>query len=225
MRTWSSSVLLAAAVLLPAAGSAQIDQFRSSAPQVTASNASWQINSEPIVLHGLVFFPTREYRLFDGQVMAQIGIYQGVPVYADTTLEPWSLVYVPVGRDRMRVWKPSRGELAPSTSTAWAPLPIEPRAIEEKPVGTAGTIPLPASGTVSPPRTPDRRPPSRMSVWLEFEGSRWYSAGAAASFEPDRFRPIGAYHGFPVYREINGPTNRIWISVVADGPVAPYERR
>ena len=33
---------------------------------------------------------TRGFRLFDGQVMVQTGLFEGVPVYADTTIEPYS---------------------------------------------------------------------------------------------------------------------------------------
>jgi hypothetical protein len=62
-------------------------------------------------------------------------------------------------------------------------------------------------------------------VWLEFDGARWYSAGEAAPFTPDRFEPAGMYRGFPVYREKGGSANRIWVSVVLDGPLAPYVRQ
>src|SRR5437667_10689794 len=84
MRIWSTVLM---AVLLPAAGRAQAFQFRSPAPEVTAATAVWQVSSQPIIVQGLVYLPTRDYRLFDGQVMTQVGIYQGVPIYADTTLE------------------------------------------------------------------------------------------------------------------------------------------
>src|ERR671931_143627 len=102
MRIWST---LLVAVLLPAAGRAQAFQFRSPAPEVSAATAMWQISGEPIIVQGLVYRPTREYRLFDGQVMTEVGIYQGVPVYTDTTLEVYSLVYVPVGGQRMRTYE------------------------------------------------------------------------------------------------------------------------
>jgi hypothetical protein len=248
MRTWIFSGVLIVMVLLRASGHAQIFQVKTPVPDVTAATAFWQMSSEPFVFQGMIYFPTREFRMFDGQVMAQIGIFQGVPIYADTTLEPWSLVYVPVGRERMRVWeRPRDGVLEGTTGSRvpWYPvrpsyagpmpssgaplatavptIPATPTIGDERPVGTAGTIVRPRTTMESIP------PPSRSSgngVWLEFDGSRWYSAGAARSFTPDRFLPLGAYHGFPVYREINGPPNRIWISVVVpDGPLAPYDRR
>jgi hypothetical protein len=45
------------------------------------------------------------------------------------------------------------------------------------------------------------------------------------SFSPDRFVPIGAHRGFPVYREKSGDPDTIYVTVVADGPIAPYRRR
>ena len=42
------------------------------------------------------------------------------------------------------------------------------------------------------------------------------------SFSPDRFEPIGEYRGFPVYRDKIGSSDDIWVSVVKDGPLAPY---
>jgi hypothetical protein len=88
MRGCVAALVLSVAVLLPKIGNAQVSTFRTSAPEVNAANASWQVNSEPITFGGLIFYPTREYRQFDGQVMAQVGVYEGVPVFADTTIEP-----------------------------------------------------------------------------------------------------------------------------------------
>src|SRR5947199_9570241 len=98
MRIWSTVLM---AVLLPAAGRAQAFQFRSPAPEVTAATAVWQVSSQPIVVQGLVYLPTRDYRLFDGQVMTQVGIYQGVPACADTTLEVYRLGSLPAGSKRV----------------------------------------------------------------------------------------------------------------------------
>ena len=258
MRTWMPSLVLTMAVLIPTMGNAQVFQFRTPPPEVTAATSSWQVNSEPVIVDGLIYYPTREFRIFDGQVMAQIGVFQGVPIYADTTREPWSLIYVPVERMRMRAWERARErELAGTTgsrppsfaarpSTAGTPVtagtatPPASRVGEERPVGTAGTIVPSAVGAMVAPRVPDRVRPTRMTlesipptprvrgsngVWLEFNGNRWYSAGAAVPFRPERFIPIGAYRGFPVYRDTTGDPDRIWVSVVQDGPLAPYEKR
>ena len=99
MRAFVLGVVLTVAVLFPNMGNAQVFQFRTPPPDVTAAGAAWQINSEPIVVGGLIYYPTRGFRMFDGQVMAQTGIFEGVPVYADTTIEPYSELYVPLGSE------------------------------------------------------------------------------------------------------------------------------
>ena len=103
--------------------------------------------------------------------------------------------------------------------------------------GTGGSsVPAPASSvgtTYAPDRDRGRRtmlqsiprPIGANGVWLEFNGARWYADGPAASFTPDRFEPVGEYRGFPVYRDRNGGKSEIWVSVVKDGPVAPYLKR
>jgi hypothetical protein len=69
------------AVLLPNVGNAQVFQFRTPPPDISAAAARWQIDGEPIVVGGLTYYATRGFRLFDGQVMAQAGMFEHVPVY------------------------------------------------------------------------------------------------------------------------------------------------
>jgi hypothetical protein len=236
MRTWS---IVLSAVLLPAAGQAQAFQFRSPVPEVTAAAAAWQVGSEPITVQGLVYLPTREYRPFDGQVMTQVGVYQGVPVYADTTLEVYSLAYVPVGAQRMRTYERVRDrELAGTTGSRTPAFPVRsPGAAEERPVGTAGTVVPSAVGpmeivaapnAVAPARTTVEsipRPAATSGIWLYFNGGRYYSAGAAVPFSTDRFTLVGQHEGFPVYRDDHGNPDAIWVAVINGGPLAPYAKR
>ncbi len=149
MRPFVLGLFLSVAVLFPKTGNAQVYQFRTAPPEVTAAAAEWQINSEPVIVGGLVYYPTRGFRFFDGQVMAQIGIFERVPVYADTTLEPFSLLYVPVSRDRMREYERRRGrELAGTTGSRVPSFPVESASVEALrglPVGSVGT-----TGTIEP---------------------------------------------------------------------------
>jgi len=266
MRACVLSLALCTAVLLPKTGSAQAFSVRTPAPDATAAAAEWQINSDPIVVSGLVYSPTRGFRMFDGAVMVQIAVFDGVPIYADATLEPYSVVYVPLGRDRMREYERRRDrELASTTGSRAPSFPVAvatERAVREPAPGTAaapaalGTTGIIATGgtsaaaavgganaaaaptsaigtTFSPDRGLNRRPlmqsipsPGPINgVWLEFNGARWYLDGPAAVFSPDRFEPVGEYRGFPVYRDKSSHKNEIWISVVKNGPVAPYARR
>jgi hypothetical protein len=223
MRRFLSGVVLLVAVLLPNSGNAQVFQFRTPPPDTSAAGAEWQMNGEPIVVGGLTYTATRGFRLFDGQVMAQAGVFENVPVYADLTIAPFSELYVPLGNGRMRVYE-RRGDREPAITSREA-------------VGTSGTaVPHVASesaSTVLPRRVRAQRtsiitavPPSpaNRGVWLEFNGARWYSSGPAVSFSPDRFQPAGEYHGFPVYRDSTGNADEVWVSVVKDGPLAPYRK-
>ncbi len=239
MRRFLLGLVLSLAVLLPKMGNAQVYQFRTPYPTVTAAGALWQIDSEPVMVGGVRYLPTREIRQFDGQVMAQVGIYEGVPVYADTTLEPYSKLYVPVGREGVRAYERRRdGELAGTTGSQAPTFPVEissAPAAPERIVGTAGTVvPAPAiESAVLPDRIRPRRtivetiprPTATRGVWLEFNGARWYSHGPTATYSPDRFEPIGEHRGFPVYRDKTSSKNEIWVSMVEDGPLAPYAKR
>jgi hypothetical protein len=258
MRAFMLGLFLTAAVLFPKSSNAQVFSFRTPPPTVTASGADWQINSDPIVVSGIVYYPTRGFRVFDGQVMAQVGLFDRVPVYADTTLEPYSLMYVPIGGARMREYERRRdGELAGTTGSRapsfpvavatdrapFAPAPgTNGAAIDTADVRTdtsvvGGSGRADAATATATAGAPDRSRPRRSpiqsitpptaanGVWLEFDGARWYADGPATAFAPDRFEPVGDYRGFAVYRDRTGRKNEIWISIVKDGPVAPYSRR
>jgi hypothetical protein len=176
-----------------------------------------------------------------------------VPVYSDVTLEPYSIIYVPITRSNMRVYERKReGDLAGTVGSRTPSFAVEiasdtarknvERATAASAIaGATGTaassIPAPAS-SVGTTFAPDRDRGRRVSlqsiprpvggpngVWLEFNGARWYADGPAVSFTPDRFEPIGEYRGFPVYREKRNAKSEIWVSVVKDGPVAPYVKR
>jgi hypothetical protein len=58
--------------------------------------------------------------------MSQVGVYRHVPVYADVTLEPHSVVYLPIGRQSMRGYERRReGELAGTTGSRMPAFPVE----------------------------------------------------------------------------------------------------
>jgi hypothetical protein len=243
MRGFWTGLVLTVAVVLPISGSAQVFRFRTPPPDVSAAGAEWQISSEPIIVGGLTYYPTRGFRLFDGQVMAQTGTYDRVPIYSDTTLEPYTEIYVPLGNGRMRIYERRRElEYAATTGTDQTVAPTDrlaqtsedtygsPRA-----VGTGGWL-IPRSSGSS--MTADRDRPHRTTiltavphagdvngVWLDYNGARWFSSGPAVLFSPERFEPVGEYRGFIVYRERTGSGDELWVASVKDGPLAPYRRR
>jgi hypothetical protein len=241
MHVFVASFMLTTAVLFPKVGNAQVFQVRAPGPVVTAASAAWQVNDEPIVVNGLPYYPTREYRLFSGDVMTQVGVYDRVPVYADVTLEPYSIAYVPVGGARMRTYERKReGAIAGTTGSRTPSFPVDvPSTVpkEDRAVGTGGSlVPAATDRAVLPPApsrprrvviesVPRARPAATNGVWIEFNGARWYHAGTAASYSADRFAPVGEYHGFPVYRDSSSSRDEIWVQVVKDGPLAPYKKR
>ena len=237
MRPFVLSLIAIVAVLVPTVGSAQAYPLRTAPPEVTAAAADWQLNSQSIIVSSTIFQPTRATRMFDGQVMVQVGVYQGVPVYADVTLEPNSVLYVPVARNQLRVYERRRDhELAATTGSQTPSLPVQNSArarAEERVVGTTGSI-VPAgvgSGNAipHPPRSvmeTIQRPRHGMNgVWLDFVGVRWYNSGVSASYSADRFSKVGEYRGFPVYVETAGNKDTIWVQVTKGGPLAPYSQR
>lgn len=149
MRPFVLGWFLTVAVLFPKTGSAQIHQFRTAPPEVTAAAAAWQIDSQPLLVGGVVYYPTRGFRFFDGQVMSQIGTFEGVPVYVDTTLEAYSVVYVPIGRNRLREYERRRDrELAGTTGSRAPSFPVQSpsvQALRDRPVGAIG-----ATGAIEP---------------------------------------------------------------------------
>jgi hypothetical protein len=237
--SWPGFVLTVA-VLLPNIGNAQVFQSGTPPPVVSAAGAEWQIDSAPVLVGGLMYYPTRAFHPFDGQVMAQSGTYENVPVYSDKTIEPYSELYVPFGNGMVRVYERRRdGDLAGTTGSHVPTFPVASPSVPEpveRAVGTAGSsVPKVATESAVLPDTPQPRRTSIITpvshskvgdrVWLEFNGARWYSNGPTSSFSAERFEPVGRYHGFPVYRDKTSGSDEIWVSVVKDGPLAPYAKR
>ena len=65
-------------------------------PTVTAENESWYLNGEPIAHAGNLYYPAGPLVYFNPNEMVRSGFYQGIPLYSRTTIEPYSMVYVPV---------------------------------------------------------------------------------------------------------------------------------
>jgi hypothetical protein len=250
MRAWTLGVVLSVAMLSPEEARAQAYAFGPPQPEVTAGQSEWLRSGEPIIVEGLIYYPTQATRLWDPSVMVQTSVYRGVPIYADVTIQPFSRVYVPVTRSLMTEYERKRqGLLAGTTGSRTPHFPVDVAsdtvlerelqdarlALLANATGTAGeSVPQPTSTVGTAPVVVRPRPTrmesipapaGRNGVWLEFGGARWYSDGDAVPFSADRFEPIGDYRGFPVYREKRGRSDTIWVSALKDGPIAPYKRR
>lgn len=128
-------LLLASAVLISAVNTSwgQIDLLPTPAPLVTAENETWYRSGEPLTFAGNMYFPAGPAIHFLPNEMVRSGFYRGVPLYSRTTIEPYSVVFVPVGGGLMQPYERRRdGELAgttgstpPSISTGLSP-PVRP---------------------------------------------------------------------------------------------------
>jgi hypothetical protein len=198
--------------------------------------------------------------------MSSSGSYEGVPLYADSTIEPYSIVYVPIGRGLLRPYERRReGQLVGTVGARMPSFPIqrdselslalwrtaapvllesaEPLASSQAaaaPGPTAGcctcccccqpgatAAAAPAAPAATTPNVVESVPPPSgpNGIWLEYDGGRWYSDGTAVQYDASRFMPIGSYRGVPVYRDRSGAQDRIYVTVVPDGPLAPFARR
>jgi hypothetical protein len=102
-------------------------------------------------------------------------------------------------------------------------------------VGTSGRsalVPVPATSAVAPaaraPAAPVRattvrRPTGTNSVWVNFDGRRWFNAGKAIDYDAASLTEIGTYYGYSVYRR-NGDPSTIYIPAVP-GRLTPYKAR
>ena len=156
-----------ALVLWGATATAQVQTRPTDPPLVTAANDSWYILGEPLQFAGELYYRAGATVFFNGNTMVRTGHYNGVPLYADTTVEPFSVILVPISRGVLQPYeRPRRGELAgtsgsraPSFPTALRPdasvVPMAPAAPTAPPV-PVGAIsvytPEPRATTAAAPR-------------------------------------------------------------------------
>ncbi len=141
MRAVMSAALLFVVLGVPEVSSAQVYRNETPPPLVNAAGATWQLNGEPIFHEGNFYYPAGATVFFDGKVMVRTGVYAGVPVYADVTLEPYSMVYVPIGGLVMRPYERRReGELAGTVGSRTPSFPIQRDVELSASSGTVGLI-------------------------------------------------------------------------------------
>jgi len=204
--------------------SAQTQWTPSPAPSVSAADRTWYRERAPIQFAGDRYYPAGARTHFDPDAMVQTGSFDGIPLYADTTVEPFSEVLVPTGGGLLQPYQRRRtGDLAGTSGSRVSELPRDLVPWEEalqarqaitpltadQPRGRWEFIPAPAypapdeqpvRGPVTPGRMQTiREPEDNRGIWISYEGTRWSIAGPAVLFDAGRFSQIGSYHGFPVY--------------------------
>ncbi len=237
-------------------------------PTVTAENEPWYLNGEPVTHAGNLYYPAGPRVFFNPNEMVRSGFHLGIPLYARTTIEPYSVVYLPVGPGVMQPYeRPRTGALAEtsgSIASSLRPMPINPGqdafgptlqaagaasqtttvipVYIPQPVGTLG-----ATSTAAPSRvdvragdesrtTRGRRPTHTRiggvpqgsnSIFIEFEGERWYKAGAAEPIDPNAMSRAGTYAGIPVWAVPSSRPGIIYVPVTQQGGslAVPYSRK
>jgi hypothetical protein len=240
-------LFVAVALLAAAPAMAQVHSRPTDPPIVTAENESWFRLGEPLQFAGDLFYPAGARVFFNGNTMVRTGHYNGVPLYADTTLEPYSIVFVPIGRGLMQPYeRPRRGDLAGTTGTRTPAVPVQPvsggrsmpaAAVSPtnlpQPIGAIGSFEAasPARADAAAPQAADqadlaliRAPENNDGIWVMFAGYKWVSAGPAVPLRAPDFQLIGDYYGFPVFARQRVRENVIYIPTRA-GLVAPYRRK
>jgi hypothetical protein len=137
----SRALLFVVATLLSGSAYAQATWQPSTPPLVTAENTTWFQTGEPILWNGDYYYPAGAVQGFNQYQMVRSGSFQGIPLYSDATLEPYSIVFVPLNGARMQPYERRRtgalagttGSRAPSLPTAIGAEGITPAAIQQAP--------------------------------------------------------------------------------------------
>jgi hypothetical protein len=247
--------LAAAAILLIApsfTAEAQMHYEPTPAPLVTAEREPWYLAGEPVMHSGNVYYPAGPQIHFLPHEMVRSGFYHGIPLYTRTTIEPMSILFVPIARGLMQPYERRRdGELAGTVGshapafpvTRFGEHPTDAKRLRQAPAPPyRAPVYLPdATGRAQPPSepigmfgkaaTPGRLSPpvkrqeSANGLFVEFQGARWFSTGAAIEVDVADLTRHGAYHGFPVYTRTGDAAVYIPISGDRDAPLARYVRR
>jgi hypothetical protein len=97
-------------------------------PDTSAANAPWYLAGEPLPIFGAFYRPTGPTVYFNRNQMVPAATFGGVTIYMDTTIEPYSVVFVPIGGGLMRPYERRRsGELAGTVGSRPPSFPVEPR--------------------------------------------------------------------------------------------------
>ena len=238
-------LFLAMTLLAAAPAWAQIQSRPTEPPIVTAENEQWYRLAEPLQIGGDVYYPAGASVFFNGNTMVRAAHFNGVPLYADTTVEPYSQILVPVSSGVMQPYERRRqGDLAGTTGSRTPSFPVDP----VSGLGYRGPIMAAVSPTNLPQPIGDiygpgdarpgarpaqsdsqsylplMRPESNDGIWIMYMGAKWLSAGPAVPLRAVDFQLVGDYAGFPVFARQGVKDDVIYLPTRA-GLIAPYRRK
>lgn len=121
-----------AGLLSPCDALAQIASRPTPPPIVTAEYAAWYLAGEPITFAGNIYYPAGPEVFFNQYEMIRSGFYEGVPLYSRTTLEPFSVVFVPLSGGQLQPYERRRaGDVAGTAGSLTPSFPIVTPAEED----------------------------------------------------------------------------------------------
>jgi hypothetical protein len=95
-------------------------------PAVTAESEPWYVARAPLLFGGTLYFPAGPQVHFNRDEMVRTGYFGAIPVYVRTTLEPRSVIFVPLSGGLMQPYERRRsGELAGTEGSIPPSFPIE----------------------------------------------------------------------------------------------------
>jgi hypothetical protein len=112
-------------VLAAVSANAQIMLQPTPKPIVTADNEVWYQAGVPITFGGNIYYPAGPIVHFSGNEMVRSGHYQGIPLYTRTTIEPYSIVYVPLYGGLMQPYERRRaGDVVDTVGSMTPSFPV-----------------------------------------------------------------------------------------------------
>lgn len=144
-------LVISCAIVLCAARVAQAQMTLQPTPQpsVTAESEQWYQNAEPVMFAGNMYYRAGPQVHFNGNEMVRSGSFEGVPLYSRTTVEPFSIVYVPLSGGLMQPYERRRtGEMAGTSGSSapsfpvTSPAEIAPGMVTASPVLQAAAPPM-----------------------------------------------------------------------------------
>jgi len=90
-------------------------------PLVTAENTTWFQAAEPIIWNGDYYYPAGAPQGFNPYQMVRAGSFRGIPLYTDSMIEPYSIVFVPMNGARMQPYERRRTGALAGTAGSRAP--------------------------------------------------------------------------------------------------------
>jgi hypothetical protein len=129
-----------AGLLWPGAVLAQVVSRPAPPPIVTAEHTPWYLAGEPITFAGNIYYPAGAQVFFNAYEMVRSGFYEGVPLYVRTTLEPFSVVFVPISGGLMQPYERRRaGDIVGTAGSLTPSFPVVTPA-EEDPYAFPGLV-------------------------------------------------------------------------------------